>query len=198
MFVGVPVFDDSTPLHGVPLVRTSWGWASPGHLVWSSCAALSDDLGPVSTEELVSVEDRLAEILLLTELARRVPVPPKRGQPPSSAHPLWGATYHAGPPIGGQNKRWVVVSHDHFNRATGRALCVRTTSNLSFRGPTSPQIERGGALAICDDVASRAQSRFDLASSSRITQSTVPELTAVARGLVNALQLGRAAGLLAS
>ena len=144
--------------------------------------------------ELAAIEDALAEILLLPELAGPLPTAPARGAVPGS-HPLWGRTSYAGPPLGGEHERWLVVSHDAFNRTSGRALCVRTTSNLSLVGPDSPAIEGGRAAAICADVVSRAHGRFALGSALGLPQPAVQELSAAARGLVNALRLGRAAGL---
>jgi len=195
MFVGVPVFEDPDGRARLPLLATDLGWASPAELIWQPLVALGADGGPVASEHLTLLEDRLAEMLLLPELVPPAGVVPARQHLPGR-FPLWGRTYYSGPAIGGQVKRWVVVSHDVHNEATGRSICVRTTSNLSLQAPgISPLVESGGAVAVCPDVVSKGHERYDLASAAGLPQSTSLELRKIARCLANALALHRAAGI---
>lgn len=195
MFVGVPIFEDPAGREHLPLLPTRDGWASLAELIWQPLPALGTDSGPVASEHLEPLENRLAEILLLPELVPPTGVAPSRQDAPST-FPLWGRTYYSGPEIGGEVKRWIVVSHDVHNEGTGRSICVRTTSNLSRQAAgMSPLVESGNAVAVCADVVSKGHERCDLESASRLPQSTGLEVRKIARCLVNALALQRAAGI---
>jgi hypothetical protein len=71
-------------------------------------------------------------------------------------YPAWGQIYY-GPPYRGESKRYVVVSHDLHNRATGRPVIVRTTSQPKRDHRSFPAIEGGAARACCGDAATIAE-----------------------------------------
>lgn len=135
----------------------------------------------------------VADVLLLPELCSDGPLP--RLRVPQGAYPRWGHTYYAGPPLDGQTKRWIVVSHNQFNASTRVATCVRTTSNDYHHSDVTPHIQSGLALAVCIDVTTKAQAKFDLAPRNPIAQLQLGEMKKVAYGLVNHLLLFREAGL---
>lgn len=169
-------------------------WVAVGNLVRLPNADLEAELFAPEPEALAEVERKLADLLLLPELCATPPVRPD--SPERDDYPRWGRTYYAEPPLGGQVKRWLVVSHDWFNAAIGRALCVRTTSNTDLHGPELPYIQRGLALAVCPDAMTKRHERFDLDSASSLEQVSFDEMCKVAIGLANFLRLLRQAGLL--
>jgi hypothetical protein len=170
------------------------GWVAIGNVVRLPSADLEAELFEPEADELDEVETKLADLLLLPELCGTPPVRP--GSPRQGDYPRWGRTYYAQPPLGGEVKRWLVVSHDWFNAASGRALCVRTTSNTDLHGPELPYIQRGLALAVCPDVMTKRHERFELDSASALPQASFDEMRKVAIGLANFLRLLRQAGLL--
>jgi hypothetical protein len=84
-------------------------------------------------------------------------VPAAPPTPPGPVtYPAWSQIYY-GPPYQGQNKRYVVVSHDLHNRTTGRPIVVRTTSQPKRDHPSFPAIEGGSARACCGDAVALAE-----------------------------------------
>jgi hypothetical protein len=169
------------------------GWVAVGNVVRVPSADLEDLLVEPEAQALGEVEQKLADLLLLPELCG---TPPVRPGGPGGDHPRWGRTYYAQPPLGGEVKRWLVVSHDWFNAGSARALCVRTTSNTELHGPELPFIQRGLALAVCPDVMTKRHERFELGSASALPRASFDEMRKVAIGLANFLRLPRQAGLL--
>lgn len=154
---------------------------------------LGATLVSVGSDALTTVEDGLAGLLLLPRLCPATPIPPTRGEVPA-AFPTWGREFHVGPPLGGQDKRWIVVSHDAFNRATNSGICVRTTSNTSMTFPgIAPLIENGGAVAVCSDPHVRPVRSFTPAGTR--SQPSIADMSRIARCLTNHLGLFRVAGL---
>lgn len=169
-------------------VAIDGGWVDPGVLVPRSAASLTDVRFEADERDMLTVGSAVADLLLIGELTTGGYVAP--GGPPGE-YPRWGSVYCAEPPLGGQTKRWLVVSHDHFNRATGDVLCVRTTSNTSYAGPETPLIEAGFAVAVCPDVQVKAHRRFDLRSRAALPQPDAEDRRRVAIGLANYLHLLR-------
>lgn len=169
-------------------VAIDGGWVDPGVLVPRSVASLTDVRFEADERDMLTVGSAVADLLLIGELTTGAYVAPAG---PPGEYPRWGSVYYAEPPLGGQIKRWLVVSHDHFNRATGDVLCVRTTSNTSYAGPETPLIESGFAVAVCPDVQVKASRRFDLESRTALTQPDAGDRRRVAIGLANYLQLLR-------
>jgi hypothetical protein len=169
------------------------GWVAIGTMVRLPTADLEAELFEPQPEALGEVETKLADLLLLPELCSTPPVRP--GSPRDGEYPRWGRTYYAQPPLGGQVKRWLVVSHDWFNAASRRAVCVRTTTRTGLHGPELPYIQRGLALAVCPDVMTKRHERFELDSAARLPQISFDEMPKVAIGLANFFGLLRQAGL---
>ncbi|MHB1162566.1 MAG: hypothetical protein ACYC66_08785 [Chloroflexota bacterium] len=133
---------------------------------------------------LALVEDVLCHILALEELCRAEPGRPRL---PAGAidYPLWGEIYWAGEPIDGEYKRWVVVSRDDWNRATGTSILVRTTSQKKRSGPEFPSIQKGQARACCGDattiLARRIRHQGKRPDPERLNTQ---DMAAIARGIV--------------
>ncbi len=182
-------------------VRRGGGWPSVeiagctvrvGDVIRLPSGDLEAPVFEASAVEMHIVGQQLADLLLLPEQCSRPPVLPSDGPP--GAYPRWGRIYYADPPLGGQTKRWLVVSHDHFNAASGDAICVRTTSNTSLHADELPFIERGFALAVCPDLLTKRHERFETLSFQRLAQPLDDEMSKVAIGIVNFLSLYREAG----
>lgn len=170
-----------------PAVRLNRGWVSVGDLLPRAQGSLAEQVFAAEDDEMTLVGHGLADLLLIPELCTQGLYTPAAG--PAGVYPRWGTTYYAEPPLGGENKRWLVVSHDHFNAATGDAICLRTTSNTSYDGPEAPLIEGGTAMAVCPDVQTKSHRRFDIASGSDLRQPSADERRKVAFGLANYLRL---------
>lgn len=154
---------------------------------------LGDGLHSLTEAEQDRVDEALAGLLLIPQMCSPDPVRPAT---PDGEYPKWGRIYYAEPPLGGQTKRWLVVSHNVFNAYSGLAVCVRTTSNTSLQGPTLPSIQRGFALAVAPDVMAKKLARFDLLSNATLSQVEFAEMRKVAISLANHLDLTKQAGLL--
>lgn len=170
-----------------PAVQLDAGWVSVGYLVPRADGSLEEEVLAADPDEMYRVSSELADLLLIPELCSTSPYISPAGPP--GEYPRWGTTYYAEPPLGGENKRWLVVSHDHFNAASGDAVCIRTTSNTSYFGPDTPLIEGGTAAAVCPDVQTKQHRRFDLESADGLPQITADERRKVAIGLANFLGL---------
>jgi mRNA-degrading endonuclease toxin of MazEF toxin-antitoxin module len=169
------------------------------HAVVSNVVRVPDSdlelpLFEASEEEMHEVGASIADTLLLPELCAN---PPRvSSAEPAGDYPRWGAIYYAEPPLGGQTKRWLVVSHNYFNATTGQAMCVRTTSDTSTQCDEMPFIQAGFAVAACVDLMTKAAGRFDLESRAQLDQLQPGEMTHVARAITNFLSLHRQAGLI--
>lgn len=177
-----------TKAKSVPSVETELGHLDVGGLMTLGVGSLVEELGKLSGDDHSRADQALSDLLLLPELCAIPPHPVK--MLPAGEYPRWGQTYYAEPALNGQVKRWLVVSHDQYNRTSGRALCVRTTSNTALVGPEIVFIQRGLAMAVCTDVTSKPHADFDL-DGQPIPQIQSEERVIVARGLMNYLMLHR-------
>lgn len=156
-----------------------------------------DDLGEatveLSPEQLGPVEDAVFELLGLGELLGDPPRAPG-GSPGPIDHPRWSNIYYAGPPVGTppERKRYLVVSHDRFDRAMGGAVCIRTTTSERRGGRTIPTLRDGRTKAVC------VLPTFFSSQSVRLregrptpAQLFLPDMRIVATGLREALALDR-------
>lgn len=173
-------------------MRLDAGWVSVGYLLPRAEASLEAEVFVADDPEMRAVTSELADLLLIPELTSATRYTPPEGPP--GVYPRWATTYYAEPALGGENKRWLVVSHNHFNAGSGDALCVRTTSNTTYTGPEVPLIERGTAAAVCADIQTKAHRRFILDSDAELPQVTRAERRKVAIGLANYLGLQELAG----
>lgn len=168
------------------------GFVTTGNLIRVPAPRLVDPVARLEETELDLVSQEVADNLLIPELCAS---PPRFSETNSTDGVLrWGRTYYAAPPLGGETKRWLVVSHNYFNRATKGAICVRTTSNTELSGPDIASIQRGFARAVCADLITTPPDRFDLESGANIEQVKPAEMVAVARALTNFLGLLAQAG----
>lgn len=180
-----PVFAEQS---AGPAAQLDAGWVSIGYVLPRAEGSL-EEVFAADPDEMHKVSSELADLLLIPELCSKAPYTPREGPP--GEYPRWATTYYAEPPLGGENKRWLVVSHDHFNAASGDAVCIRTTSNTSYVGPDTPLTEGGTAAAVCPDVQTKVHRRFDLESADGLPQITADERRKVAIGLANYLGLTR-------
>jgi mRNA-degrading endonuclease toxin of MazEF toxin-antitoxin module len=170
--------------------------AACGSVVHIASARLTEELFALGDDELSAVERSLADLLMLPSICRPDPHRPGSPRDVENEHPRWGRIYYAEPALGGQTKRWLVVSHDYWNAGSATALCVRTTSNDSYHSDVVPAIQRGFAYAVCPELQVKARARFDLASTAELPQASLDEMRAVGIGLANVFRLLEPAGLL--
>jgi mRNA-degrading endonuclease toxin of MazEF toxin-antitoxin module len=170
--------------------------AACGSVVHVASVRLTEELFALNAVDLNAVERSLADVLVLPSICR--PDPHRPGSPRDIAdeYPRWGRIYYAEPPLDGQTKRWLVVSHDYWNAGSGTALCVRTTSNDHHQSDVVPAIQRGLAYAVCPELQVKARARFDLISAAKLPQASLAEMRAVGIGLANVFRLLEPAGLL--
>lgn len=155
---------------------------------------LGEQVAILEGSELTDVSDAVADLLMIPELCAdspRMPDPPPSSKPD---YPRWGKTYYAQPALGGETKRWLVVSHDDFNSTQERAICVRTTSRTDYPADEIPLIQSGFAAAVCTDITNKELEMFSLGSEVKLDQAKLSEMTPVARAIVNYLSLHSQAG----
>ena len=139
------------------------------------------------------VEDGLCDLLALAELCRD---PPRAPRPPPGAPraPQWAEMYYVlGDEHAGERKRRVVVSHDWFNRAAGRALAVRTTTSERRGGPGFPPVQGGRARVVCGSLTSFLRDEFGRQRPDP-PRLFLPDMSTIARELVDVLDLDAALG----
>lgn len=109
-------------------------------------------LGP---DELGRCEDALCRFLQIPLLlGPAVRSPPVFGEP---SYPLWGEIYYAEPPINGELKRYIVVSPNLWNAASGIVTLVRTTSKAKYDSEMFPAIQGTAAHAVCGEATAVPQ-----------------------------------------
>ena len=150
-------------------------------------------LGPaiagLSSLELEAVEERLTEFLQLPALLRGLGMI-ARPTGDTTTYPLWGEVYR-GPILGGQRKRFVVVSPSDWNRASGLAVGVRTTTQLKIDDVWFPPILGGTSRACCGDASTFPLREWRLARRDRPTpfMATSADMAEIARGLADVYEL---------
>ena len=155
-----------------PILRTDPPLqAFPATPVLVSQASLGSPMHVVREDDLQRVEDALAMLLGFPHLFA---VPPR--VPPSPVggvdFPAWSHIYYlrrrevvaadaAVDPF--EDKRYVVVSVDRWNRRSDTVVAVRTTSRTKhpIEGIAFPAIEDGRIRACCGDASSFKASAFD-------------------------------------
>lgn len=154
---------------------------------------LTDPLVELSPDELARVEDGVFEILGLDDLLSERPRAPV-AQPGEIDYPRWSNIYRAGDRIGTppERKRYLVVSHDRYNRALGGAICVRTTSSVRRGGPTIPTLGDGVTKAVCALPTFWSSHRVGIREARPVpAQLFMPDMRIVAAALLEALALPR-------
>ncbi|MBI4493591.1 MAG: hypothetical protein HY690_12445 [Chloroflexi bacterium] len=163
--------------------------ALPGRLVSVAKEALGGARLVLDERQMARVEDALCEVLALRGLCREPPARPRSPSGPVS-YPRWGEVYYvAGQNIGGERKRYVVVSNDFWNSASESVIAVRTTTAARRWGLEFPAIQRGAARACCGDAASLVTRHFNLRQRPQPEWLTTEDMAAIARGLVETHQL---------
>ncbi len=149
--------------------------------------------GALSADEVAQLEDALVRFLQLPLLLGPAPRP-RRPVGDASAYPNWGDLYYARERIEGERKRFIVVSPNEWNSASGLVSAVRTTSQQKGDVPQFPKIQGGKIHACCGDVASFVSGELLLRRQERPTPSTctLAEMVAIARGIVITHGLGGA------
>ncbi len=161
-------------------------------------SVLGPPIASLSTAELDSLEDLLCRFLQLPALLARIPAP-ARPLGAANAYPVWGDVYR-GPVLAGERKRFVVVSPNDWNRASGLAVGVRTTTRLKIDDTWFPKILDGKTRACCGDATTFAHSQWQLARRDRPTPFTTStkDMVGIARGLADVYDLGAAVSRMAS
>ena len=144
-----------------------------------------DELGaPITTLsgfDMGSVEDAFRELLGMDGLL----LDPPRSSPMASGRqfPRWSHIYY-GPERAGQTKRWVVLSDNVWNLATGGAVILRTTSKLWRIGPGYPAIQHGHAVAAAGDLLSVSSRRLDMRNLPRPPSLSIADMVSIAHAVL--------------
>jgi hypothetical protein len=143
----------------------------------------------LAPEAIHRVEDKLVDVLALVDLCCSDPLPPHS---PSGAvtYPRWGDIYWVkGFDTGGQDKRYVVVSHDHHNAATGRPFVVRTTTAPKRNAQDFPLVQNGDAHTCPGELQTAPTDRVEMRKRPRPDSLNLADMSATAYGLVSTLEL---------
>lgn len=145
-------------------------------------------LGPVeaalTADELDRCEDALCRFLQIPLLlGAGTRIPPVLG---AVTYPLWGEIYDAEPPINGERKRYVVVSPNPWNAASGSATLVRTTSPVKRGSAAFPLIQGTAARACCGEATTVPNTAIRMARRDRSTPMTTTraDMVSIARGFL--------------
>ncbi len=159
---------------------------------------LGPPIASLTTAELGTLEELLCHFLQLPTLLGGVPTP-SRPIGDASAYPVWGDLYR-GPVLGGERKRFIVISPNEWNRTSGLAVGVRTTTRLKIDDLWFPQILNGEARACCGDATTYGHSQWRLDRRERPIPftTTTRDMVAVGRGLADVYDLDAALERLAS
>lgn len=151
--------------------------------------------GALTSAELAQLEDAFVRFLQLPLLL--VPAPrPRRPLGNPAEYPNWGDLHYGNELIEGERKRFIVVSPNEWNAATGLASALRTTSRFRADVAQFPRIQGGRVHACCGDLSTFGPGELLLRRGSRPTPATctLPELIAIARGVVATHDLAAAVG----
>ena len=181
--VRVPIGE---PLAATPLIsRHPLLCAVAGYPVAVERVALGDEIALADAEGLAAVEDVLCHVLRLAELLGPRPAPPLAST--SAKCPRWSEIYRIhGMVIGGEAKRYVVVSENRWNEASETAVVVRTTTSMRRHGPEFPLIQEGVAKAACAEATTFRWEDFilDPRQLPRPRLLNLADMQQVARGIV--------------
>lgn len=153
----------------------------PRDLVGEAVAVAGD-------EAVHALERQLADLL---DLGRLLDDPPRLSRPPAGRidYPRAGDVHYL---AGGdaEGKRYVVLSRDAFNRASGRVLVARLTSRVKRAYGDIVPVADGASRVICAELAAAGASAVELrrrpADQRRLG---LADRVAVARGIVDAFVL---------
>lgn len=200
----VPIRQNIEPFevpHSIPLA--SGGYAVASELVNIPHPPISDALGgrqfTVPPQELAAIEERLCLFLQLPRLLG--PNPAKmRPAPSAKPYPYWSEVYFAGPAYEGQLKRYVIVSPDGWNAASGLVSLVRTTTRVKQDSAAFPDIQGGKARAACGDLTTIPGAAVIVDPHRRPTPQTtsLQDMVAIARGFAATHELAAAVARIAA
>lgn len=153
-------------------------------------AELKDAIVELAPAQLAPIEEAITEILALDDLLGQPPRAPAV-QPGVIDYPRWSNIYYAGGRVGRppERKRYLVVSHDQYNRAMGGAVCVRTTTSERRGGPTLPVLRDGVTKAVCVMPTFFSSHSVGLRERPQPSQVYTPDMRTVAAALREALVL---------
>lgn len=159
-------------------------------------SVLGPPIASLSPTELGPIEELLCHFLQLPTLLGERPAP-SRPAGDARAYPNWGDIYR-GPVLAGERKRFVVVSPNAWNRRSGLAVGVRTTTQLKIDDLWFPVIVDQATRACCGDATTFPHSQWRLERRDRPTPftTTTRDMIAIARGLADVYDLGAALGRL--
>jgi mRNA-degrading endonuclease toxin of MazEF toxin-antitoxin module len=161
-------------------------------------SALGPPIASLSAADLDPLEELLCRFLQLPALLAGVPAP-SRPIGEASTYPVWGDIYR-GPVLGGERKRFIVVSPNEWNRTSGLAVGVRTTTQLKIDDVWFPAILDGKSRACCGDATTFSHSQWRLSRRDRPAPFTTAtkDMVAIARGLADLYELEAAVGRVAA
>lgn len=160
-------------------------------------SALGPPIASLSAGDLEQLDELLCRFLQLPTLLGGVPAP-ARPIGNAGAYPVWGDVYR-GPALAGERKRFVVVSPNEWNLASGLAVGVRTTTQLKIDDVWFPAILDGKTRACCGDATTFPHAQWRLGRRDRPVPftTTTRDMVAIARGLADVYDLGAALARLA-
>jgi len=165
------------------------GWIDLPAMAHMPQGRLTQPLYKLTAQAIERTEDKLIDVLALVDLCCGDPLPPHS---PAGAvtYPRWGDIYWVkGFDTGGQDKRYVVVSHDHHNAANGRPFLVRTTSAPKRNAQDFPLVQ-DGAVHTCPGELQTAQADWvEMTKRPRPDALNVADMAATAYGLISTFQL---------
>lgn len=155
-------------------------------------SVLGPPIASLGSAELEQLDALLCRFLQLPTLLSGVPAP-ARPIGDASSYPVWGDVYR-GPVLAGERKRFVVVSPNEWNRASGLGVGVRTTTQLKIDDIWFPTILDGRTRACCGDASTFPHGEWRLARRERPVPftTTTRDMVAIARGLADVYDLSAA------
>lgn len=176
------------PPQGVLRIRDI-GWIDLGAMAHLPNGKVTTAVFKLTPEAIDRVEDKLVEVLALVDLCTGDPLPPHSPAGPVT-YPRWGDIYWVkGFETGGQDKRYVVVSHDHHNAATNRPFLVRTTTAPKRNTQDFPLIQDGAAHACPGELQTANTDRVQMSRRPKPDSLSITDMSATAHGLVSVFEL---------
>jgi mRNA-degrading endonuclease toxin of MazEF toxin-antitoxin module len=147
-------------------------------------------------DELQAVEIGVCDVL---DLARLTGSNPRSPQPPPGQinYPRWSEIYWVGGSnTGGETKRYIVVSNDFWNQQMQSSIVVRTTTSPRRRGSDEfPEIQQGGALAVCGEATLVPAGAVNARQRPNPSRLNLRDMTAIAFGVAHVLELHDTLGI---